>query len=272
VTKSALIPIEGPKRRPEGGEWEPIKIPQGIWPISQNQPKITTCKIQRRGNREESGKQQRHRSTREIKQTKPLVASGADNGTRRLPRRGVSPTAVPERGSKSGANRDNTVENRWHLIEPRNRQSTRGRRNREPLARRRNGGTTTPATRLFARRNHSTATRENREREKKCCDVGKKPLSKTETRGAAVDVTQPAGALCEKLMGSEPAWNPELAVEKPEQNREEPLKNRRHCEEPDSKPAACKTETEENHGERGAARSPRRESRLGSRACDGNQV
>jgi hypothetical protein len=27
VTKPALIPIEGPKRRPEGGEWEPIKIP-----------------------------------------------------------------------------------------------------------------------------------------------------------------------------------------------------------------------------------------------------
>jgi hypothetical protein len=41
---------------------------------------------------------------------------------------------------------------------------------------------------------------------------------------------------------------------------------------PDSKLAACKTETEENHGERGAARSSRRESRLGSRACDGNQV
>jgi hypothetical protein len=61
------------------------------------------------------------------------------------------------------------------------------------------------------------------------------------------------------------------------------LKNRRKTEtnhlrtggivkNPDSKLAACKTETEENHGERGAARSSRRESRLGSRACDGNQV
>jgi hypothetical protein len=25
---------EGPKRRPEGGEWEPIKISHGIWPMS----------------------------------------------------------------------------------------------------------------------------------------------------------------------------------------------------------------------------------------------
>jgi hypothetical protein len=32
---------EGPKRRPEGGEWEPIKILHGIWPISQNQSKST---------------------------------------------------------------------------------------------------------------------------------------------------------------------------------------------------------------------------------------
>jgi hypothetical protein len=30
-----------------GGEWEPIKIPHGIWPISQNQPESTTRKIQR---------------------------------------------------------------------------------------------------------------------------------------------------------------------------------------------------------------------------------
>jgi hypothetical protein len=39
-----LIKSEGPKRRPEGGgggEWEPIKIPQGIWPMSQNQPEVT---------------------------------------------------------------------------------------------------------------------------------------------------------------------------------------------------------------------------------------
>jgi hypothetical protein len=40
---------EGPKRRPEGGgEWEPIQIPHGIWPISQNQPESITRKIQRR--------------------------------------------------------------------------------------------------------------------------------------------------------------------------------------------------------------------------------
>jgi hypothetical protein len=198
------------------------------------------------------------------------VASGADNGTRRLPRRGVSPTAVPKRGSKSGANRDNTVENRWHLIEPRNRQSTRGRRNREPLARRRNGGTTTPATRLAAQPLHSDA-RESREREKVLQCRKETAVQNRDTRRCSRCDTAYRRAVRE-LMGSEPAWNPELAVEKPEQNREEPLKNRRHCEEPDSKPAACKTETEENHGERGAARSPRRESRLGSRACDGNQV
>jgi hypothetical protein len=30
-----------------GGEWEPIKISHGIWPISQNQPKSTSRKIQR---------------------------------------------------------------------------------------------------------------------------------------------------------------------------------------------------------------------------------
>jgi hypothetical protein len=33
-----FIDFEGPKRRPEGGEWESIKISYGIWPISQNQP------------------------------------------------------------------------------------------------------------------------------------------------------------------------------------------------------------------------------------------
>jgi hypothetical protein len=99
-----------------------------------------------------------------------------------------------------------------------------------------------------------------------------KVVQTRETRRCSDDVTQPAGAPREKLMGSEPAWRSGLAVEEPEENRDEPLKNRRHCEEPDSKLAACKTETEENHGERGAARSSRRESRLGSRACDGNQV
>jgi hypothetical protein len=36
---------EGPKRRPEGGEWEPIKIPYEIWPISQNRPKSATNAI-----------------------------------------------------------------------------------------------------------------------------------------------------------------------------------------------------------------------------------
>jgi hypothetical protein len=29
------------RRRPEGGEWEPIKIPHGIWPMSQNQPETS---------------------------------------------------------------------------------------------------------------------------------------------------------------------------------------------------------------------------------------
>jgi hypothetical protein len=53
VVKKLLISYktEGPKRRPEGGEWEPIKIPHGIWPISQNQPKSTTREIKRRLNR-----------------------------------------------------------------------------------------------------------------------------------------------------------------------------------------------------------------------------
>jgi hypothetical protein len=51
IMTSLCFVAEGPKRRPEGGEWEPIKIPQGIWPISQNQPKSTIRKIQRCGNR-----------------------------------------------------------------------------------------------------------------------------------------------------------------------------------------------------------------------------
>jgi hypothetical protein len=29
---------EGPEKATRGGEWEPIKIPHGIWPMSQNQP------------------------------------------------------------------------------------------------------------------------------------------------------------------------------------------------------------------------------------------
>jgi hypothetical protein len=34
-----------------GGEWEPIKIPRGIWPISQNQPKIHSTKSRRAAQR-----------------------------------------------------------------------------------------------------------------------------------------------------------------------------------------------------------------------------
>lgn len=51
-------------------------------------------------------------------------------------------------------------------------------------------------------------------------------LSKTRTEACSGDGTRLAGAPCEKPMGRKPAWKPGLAVEKPDQNREVPPKNR----------------------------------------------
>jgi hypothetical protein len=82
--------------------------------------------------------------------------------------------------TSSEQNRNEPTKNRWQSIEPRNRK---------------------PATRLFARRRHSTATaRESRERKRQCCDVGKKELSRSENRG---DVIGPPGVLHENRTKTE---------------------------------------------------------------------